>query len=93
MGCEAHGRTEGTGDWEPVIASISCNYYAISDPDGPAWQKSSNPEDVNACRSFPAGSSFAITAPHFSETGWRWNKGDVITWVKSSSPLSLYFLR
>lgn len=92
MDCEAHGKTGGTGDWEQVIAPIDCNYYAISDPDGPAWQKSSDTEDANACRSFATGSSFAITAPHCGG-GHRWNKGAVITWVKSSSPLSLYFLR
>ncbi len=89
---EAHGKTEGTGEWEEVIAPISCSYYAISDQDGPAWQKCSDPEDTTACRSFVSGGSFAVTAPP-CETAWRWNKGDIVTWVKSSSPLSLYFLR
>jgi len=92
MDCEAHGKTEGTGNWEAILAPIDCNYYAISDQDGPTWQKCSDPQNADTSRNFAAGESFVVSSPHCG-SGSRWFKGGSVTWVKSSSPLSLYFLR
>ena len=92
MDIERHGKTEGTGDWEEVIAPIDCSYYAISDKDGPEWWKCSEPNDPDSCRHYPAGDSFVVTAPHVG-AGSRWNQNAHVTWVKSSMPLDLYFLK
>ena len=89
MGCEAHGKTLGNGQWEEVIAPIDCSYYQIVRSDNGTFEKCSDPDDVN---SISTRNGFAIVAPP-PRREWRWNKGERITWVKSSVPLDLYFLR
>ena len=86
---ECHAKTEGTGDWEQVVAPIDCNYYAIYAPTGQLFDKCGDPNDANT--ELGGQSQFVIIAPVRHET--RWNKGAVITWVRSSQPLNLYFLK
>ena len=85
---EAHRKTAGSGEWEEVIAPIDCSYYQIVDPNGANFLKCSDKDNLSSCNS---RAGFAVTAPPTKE--WRWNKGDHITYVKSNSPLDLYFLR
>jgi hypothetical protein len=94
---ERHAKTEGTGDWEPIISPGSCSYYSIYgrsvDEQGNVSQikfdKCSDPGDPDTC--LEKITEFDCVAQPSRE--WRWNKGDVITYVRSSSPLELYFLR
>lgn len=85
---EAHRKTQGTGQWEEVHAPIDCSYYQIVDPNGNSFEKCSDPEDASTCTT---RNGFSIIAP--AKEDWRWNHGDLITYVKSNTPLDLYFLR
>jgi hypothetical protein len=87
MRYESHSKTEGTGDWEPIVAPFPCTYYAIYGK-GVLFDKCSDPDDGDTC--LPQISDFMIIAPPLR---FRWNAGDVITYVRSASPLCLYFLR
>jgi hypothetical protein len=88
---EKHGKTDGNGGWEAVVAPIDCNYYSITGQD--PFDKASDPEDQNQ---WTRPSAFTVTGAHFSISSAqtvRWKKGDTVTWVRSAAPLSLYFLR
>ena len=86
---EWHAKSQGTGEWEDIVAAIDCNYYQILDPANGSFEKCSDPADASTSTTRTGG--FAVIAPPHGE--WRWNKGEHITWVKSSGALDLYFLR
>lgn len=92
-GLEWHSKTAGSGEWEELLAPIDCNYYSIS---GGAFEKCSDPDDTSTREDFAMDQSFAIRSPYITHSSLhevRWKAGDHITWVKSASPLDLYFLR
>ena len=95
---EAHAKTQGTGEWEPVTTPIDCDYYAVNKASSgdPNFDKCSDPGDAETCNS--GMSQFAVIAPNVSSGAIanpepRWAKGEVITYVRSSTALYLYFLR
>jgi len=97
---ERHWKTAGDGNWEPIYAPFDCSYYSIAGPIANLQQvffdKCSDPEDDTSC--VPGLTQFSVTAPPLMLSGvdppsHRWKKGEVITYVKSSSPLSVYVLR
>lgn len=96
MSGERHTKTLGNGTWERVVALLDCSYYAINVQSvGDSFDKCCNPNDEST---WQLGiSQHAVLAPPVgqprSESGQRWDSGDIITWVRSSSPLNLYFLK
>jgi hypothetical protein len=91
-GNEWHSKTAGDGTWESIRAPIDCCYYQVAP--GVAFCKCSDKDDVDTSRAFDAGEGFTILAPATSfPFGIRWKQGEHITWIKSSAPLDLYFLR
>lgn len=91
MKCETHAKTSGSGQWEEVIAPFDCSYYTITAPAGTLFDKCSDTGDPTTVISNL--SSHAVLAPPIGRIGQRWASGEVVTYVRSSNPLSLYFLK
>ena len=90
MKCEHHAKTKGDGTWEEIVAPFACSYYAI-DPGAQTFDKCCNPEDPST---FVTGlRNHSVTAPPLGLVGQRWDGGEVITYVRSGSPLNVYILR
>lgn len=85
---EWHCKTLGNGEWEPVVAPIACSYYTIAGRTV-VFDKCSDPENE---KSYVLGiDSFSVSSQPTND--FRWNRGEVITYVRSASPLHLFFLR
>lgn len=92
--CELHSKTEGTSEWEEIIAPFDCSYYAICGTQaGQQFDKCSDTEDANTA--VLGLTVHSVMAPPIDPglPGPRWRAGDPITYVRSSSPLNLYFLK
>jgi hypothetical protein len=91
--CEHHDKTIGSGQWEDVVAPFDCSYYSIVGPAGAAFDKCCDKSD--ASKSVTGLTSHVVSAPPSNQSlpGSRWKQGEVITYVRSSVPLNLYFLK
>lgn len=88
---EWHAQTKGNGEWEPIWAPFACSYYSISTVGNTVpFDKCSDPEDASTL--VTGLTAFQVNAPRATQL-CRWDQGDVITYVRSSSPLNLYFLK
>lgn len=91
MTCEQHAVTQGSGQWEDVVAPFDCSYYTITAPAGTLFDKCSDSSDPTT--EISGLSQHAVLAPPIGRIGQRWASGETITYVRSSSPLNLYFLK
>ena len=92
--CEHHSKTRGDGTWEKVVAPFDCSYYSIGVGGSISqFEKCCTPDDSE---SIVSGLTIhSVTAPPINSSlpGARWKEGEVITYVRSSSPIPLYFLK
>jgi hypothetical protein len=86
-----HAKTKGDGTWEEVVAPFDCSYYTIGSYAPGSFDKCSDPKDSGSCVSGLA-QHVVMSAP-IGARGQRWDAGEIITYVRSSAPLNLYFLR
>ena len=94
---EWHSSTQGNGNWEAVVAPIDCNYYSIDAGDDGSrnplyFTKASDPDDATTQWT---GNWWSTTPSRGASVGAgiRWKQGETITYVQSSRPVRLYFLR
>jgi len=87
---ERHAKTKGNSSWEEICAPIDCSFYSINiSAPGQTFDKASDTQDSD--QQVLGMTNFSVMgASHGSH---RWNQGELITYVRSSSPLNLYFLK
>ena len=91
--CEHHDKTTGNGQWEEVLAPFDCSYYSIVSPAGATFDKCC---DQNNADTIVQGlTSHIVSSPPMNQSlpGPRWRKGEIVTFVRSSVRLNLYFLK
>jgi hypothetical protein len=71
------------GEYVPIIAPISCSYFAILDCGPSAVMRSSDPDNPEAEYEIYAHNGYALIVP--SHTMYRFTAGDILTYLKSLS--------
>jgi len=73
--------------WTPIVAPLQCSYYMIiGNNDGSEMGRCSNTEDQSTWYMMPAGGAwFAFDVPALYKR-YRFNKGDIVTFLKATSP-------